>query len=220
MAFNSRAAAVLTAALPAARAGAPALHRLSLLRNRFDADTAQQVAAATEGWADRRLCGELLEAQRKNHALNLAHKRLSDADAILVAASLRDAPDLGATRHLWLHNNGFGDRGLQALLPLITSSMSALTHLSLNDNELGDAGGALAVEQILVSGAIPLVEEFWLSGNQLAARAAHALTKALDGGAGPKLRNLWLRDNPLFGAADRDALTVACKGRKVFCQLS
>ena len=220
MAFTSRAAAVLTASLPAARAGAPALHRLSLLRNRFDADTALRFAAATEGWADRRLCGELLEAQRKNHALNLAHKRLSDADAILVAASLRDAPGLGATRHLWLHNNGFGDRGLQALLPLITSSMSALTHLSLNDNELGDAGGALAVEQILVSGAIPLVEEFWLSGNQLAARAAHALTKALDGGAGPKLRNLWLRDNPLFGAADRDALTVACKGRKVFCQLS
>ena len=217
-ALSTRAAKLLADALPAISVAAPSLRRLSLLRNQFDAPAAEALVDVTDAWEGRSLSGEHLTAWRKGHALNLAHKKLSAADAILVAASLRDAPHLDAAKHLWLHNNGFGDRGLRALLPLISSSMPALTHLSLNDNGLSDEGGVEAVG-LLTSGVIPAVEEFWLSGNQLASSAAGALKQAIGGGAGPKLRNVWLRDNRLFAEHEKMEITATCKARKIFCQI-
>ena len=129
-----------------------------------------------------------------------------------------DAPGLDGLKHLWLHNNGFGDVGLRALLPFLSSAMPSLTHLSLNDNALTDEGGVAAVG-LLGSGAIPAVEEFWLSGNQLAGASASALLQTLGGDAGPRLRNVWLRDNRLFDQREKTAITSTCKTRKIFCQI-
>ena len=96
--------------------------------------------------------------------------------------------------------------------------MGGLTHLSLNDNELTDVGAGAAVA-LLARGALPLLEEFWLSTNKLGPATAHALAEALSAGAAPKLRNVWLRANPGFTQDGRDAVTRACKARKLFCQL-
>ena len=152
------------------------------------------------------------------HALNLAHRRLHDADAVMVAASLRDEQNLHTVRHLWLHNNGFGDEGGLALLAVVRREMGGLTHFSLNDNALGDDGGVAAVA-LLTEGLLPLIEEFWLASNNFGAGTAKAVVAMLDAGAGPKLRNVWLRDNRGFNAEWRAKLTAACKARKIFCQV-
>ena len=178
---------------------------------------ARALVGATEAWPNRSLAGDVIW-RKAPHALNLAHRKLHDADAVMVAASLRDERELRAVRHFWLHNNGFGDEGALAILEVVRREMGGLTHFSLNDNSLGDDGGVAAVG-VLAEGLLPLIEEFWLSSNNLGVRTAAAVVAMIDAGAAPKLRNVWLRDNRGFNAEWRAKLTASCKARKIFCQL-
>ena len=86
---------------------------------------------------------------------------------------------------------------LAEVLPLCTSA----TELSLGNNQNISDRGAKALAAAFAEGAMPKLEELYLTSNQIGDEGAVALAEAVGKGALPELKELDLRSNKLSQAA-------------------
>ena len=130
--------------------------------------------------------------------LSLSDIHVGDAGASALAAALGRGA-LPRLRFLYLHSTALGDAGLVALAPALRR-LPALEELGLGRNPLGDEGLAALVAPPPPAGAPPpptggLTKLKWLdlSDTQIADAGCAALTAALDSGALPALKFLYLQ---------------------------
>ena len=104
---------------------------------------------------------------------------------------------------------GWGDDEavqLAEVLPLCTSA----TVLKLGNNKISDRG-AKALAAAFAEGAMPKLEELFLTDNQIGDEGAVALAEAVGKGALPKLKELVLYNNKLSQTAKDACKAVEAK---------
>ena len=134
--------------------------------------------------------------------LNLSLNKLGDPAMQSLGAAVKSGA-LSSLRVMRLSENRIGAVGARAFAEAITGGqrLSALTLLSFDGNQLGDAGVA-ALAGPLGDGALPALEELGLVRNGITAVAP--LVAAIAKGEMPLLRRLLLQHNQLGDGALRD----------------
>ena len=138
---------------------------------------------------------------------------VGDAGASALAAALGQGA-LPRLKRLILCNAATGDAGLVALAPALRR-LPALEGLYLNVNPLGDEGLAALVAPPPLAGAPPpttgrlaKLKELYLCSTQITDAGCDTLAAALDSGALPALKELYLHGIPASAAA-KDAVYAA-----------
>ena len=134
--------------------------------------------------------------------LNLSLNKLGDPAMQSLGAAVKSGA-LSSLRVMRLSENRIGAGGARAFAKAITGGqrLPALTLLSFDGNQLGDAGVA-ALAGPLGDGALPALEELGLVRNGITAVAP--LVAAIANGGMPHLRRLLLQHNQLGDGALRD----------------
>ena len=139
-------------------------------------------------------------------SLNLNSTHVGDAGALALAAAMGRGA-LPRLKRLHLGNTAIGDAGLVALAPALRRR-PALEELRLWGNPLGDEGFAALVAPPAPAGAPPpptrgltKLKVLSLSYTQITDAGCAALASALESGALPALKNLFLRGIPASAAA-------------------
>jgi len=108
---------------------------LNLLANRFGVEAAHRLSAWARQQGKRTLCGHRFEGE----AVSFAGMDLSEADGVLIAASIESQGPLEHVISLDLHENMLGDAAIAALSrALAVGALPSLAVLSLNDNSVTD----------------------------------------------------------------------------------
>ena len=165
----------------------PALEELSLCEPAAGPDGVRQLAAGLGAGA--------LPAVT---CLRIYGTHVGDAGASALAAALGQGA-LPRLKSLTLSNAAIGDAGLVALAPALRR-LPALEELALNTNPLGDEGLAALVAPPPPAGAPPpttgglaQLRVLFLGYTQITDAGCATLAAALDSGALPALRNLYLQ---------------------------
>ena len=173
----------------------PALETLTLYEPAVGPDGVQQLAAGLGAGALPALT-----------LLRISGTHVGDAGASALAAALGHGALL-RLRTLDLSNTAIGDAGLVALAPALRR-LPALEWLSLYDSPLGDEGLAALVAPPSPAGAPPTttgglakLKFFNLSRTQITDAGCGTLAAALDSGALPALKDLFLDDTLASPAA-------------------
>jgi len=138
--------------------------------------------------------------------LNICDMHVGDAGASALAAAL-DRGALPRLKFLYLVKAGIGDAALVALAPALRRR-PALEHLYLTINPFGDEGLAALVAPPPPAGSPPLpagglkkLEVLNLEETQVTDVGCAALAAALDSGALPSLKHVYLDYTPASAAA-------------------
>jgi len=138
--------------------------------------------------------------------LQLTCSHVGDAGASVLAAALGRGA-LPRLQGLVLNRAAIGDAGLVALVPALRR-LPALERLYLQDNSLGDEGLAALVAPPPPAGALPpptggltKLKMLNLSYTQITDAGCAALAAALESGALPALKELYLVEIPASAAA-------------------
>lgn len=102
------------------------------------------------------------------------------------------------------------DEHMHTLVAHIGSPSCVCIELHLRNNQIGDAG----VAELCGGAQAPNIEYISLSSNRIGDAGAKALTAALEGGAWPRMRQIYVGGNPI-GADARAALKTAAQARDV-----
>ena len=138
--------------------------------------------------------------------LHIFRTHVGDAGASALAAALGQGA-LPRLQRLALHNATIGDAGLVALAPALRR-LPALEYLGLCGNPLSDEGLAALVASPPPAGAPPpttgglaKLKVLYLSRTQITDAGCATLAAALDSGALPALKQLYLTGIPASAAA-------------------
>ena len=145
--------------------------------------------------------------------LEVSSMHVGDAGASALAAALGRGA-LPRLKQLWLFNAAIGDAGLVALAPALRR-LPALERLVLHSNPFGDEGlAALVAPPPPPAGALPpptgvltKLKALYLDSTQITDAGCVTLAAALDSGALPALKVLYLR--PGHGGSLASAAAVA-----------
>jgi len=139
-----------------------------------------------------------------------------DAEMVTLSSAISYAHTKGALpqlEKLSLNNNQIGDAGVDALAKACAGgALAQLEVLWLGNNQIGDAG-VKALSQVCARGALASLTHLYLNGNLIGDAGVKSLAKACGGGALPRLRTLVLFGNPASEAAQQAAMD-AIKNRK------
>lgn len=155
--------------------------------------------AAAAALADALAAGTLPELR----VLTLNSNCIGDAGFSALAGQMQPGLALGMLQEIGLRQNLLADGALAALAgSLRQGSMPALRRLLLGGNALTDDGIVLLSTALIATRALGALTVLELQKNQIGDAGAQALAAAIQGGALPQLRELYLFFNAMTSAGE------------------